>query len=130
VKRLAPFLAALTACAPDADRGGAPGQSAQGFETPVMINPESPVNYPDDLFAQRVEGTVVLRLYVDEHGTVVPESTRLAEASGFAALDSAAMAGVPQMRFAPARRDGAPIATVFLQPVHFRHPERTGPGGP
>jgi TonB family protein len=77
-----------------------------------------------------VEGTVVLRLYVDEQGAVIPDSTRLAETSGYPALDSAAIAGVPEMRFAPARRDGYPVATVFLQPVHFRHPERTGPGGP
>jgi protein TonB len=100
-----------------------------GFEVPVMVNPESPVRYPEDLFAQRVEGIVMLRLYVDERGGVLPDSTRLAESSGFPALDSAALAGVPQMRFAPARRDGEPIATAFLQPVHFRHPERARPGG-
>lgn len=124
------MLVIATACRQDAGPRSLPGQPAQGFETPVMINPESPVNYPEDLFGQRVEGTVVLRLFVDAQGTVVPESTRLAEASGYPALDSAAMAGVPLMRFAPARRDGAPVATVFLQPVHFRHPERAGPGGP
>jgi hypothetical protein len=32
------------------------------------------------------------------------------------------------MRFAPARRDGVPVATLFLQPVHFRHPARAGSG--
>jgi len=126
---LAAVAALLTACGQDPGQGRSDEQAAPGFEAPVMINPESPVNYPEDLFAQRVEGTVVLRLYVDERGTVLPESTRLAETSGYAALDSAAVAAVLQMRFAPARRDGTPVATVFLQPIHFRHPERSGPGG-
>jgi protein TonB len=94
-----------------------------------MTNPEAPVRYPPGLFAQRTEGTVVLRLYVDDRGAVVPDSTRLAEGSGHAALDSAALAAVPAMRFAPARRDGAAVATAFLQPVHFRHPAGAGPGG-
>jgi protein TonB len=95
-----------------------------------MVNPESPVSYPEDMFAQRVEGTVLLRLFVDARGAVVPESTRLAESSGFPALDSAAMAGVPRMRFAPGRRNGEPVAAAFVQPVQFRHPERLSAGAP
>ena len=102
---------------------------APRFEAPVLINPESPVRYPEDLFVQRIEGTTVLRLFVDERGAVLPESTRLAESSGFAALDSAALGGVADMRFAPARRNGEVVATVFLQPVQFRHPERSRSGG-
>jgi hypothetical protein len=31
--------------------------------------------------------------------------------------------GVDQLHFAPARRDGVPVATAFVQPVHFRHPD-------
>ncbi|MBI3981356.1 MAG: energy transducer TonB [Gemmatimonadetes bacterium] len=119
---------ALAGCGSGAPIGNA--ASVSRFDAPVMINPESPVSYPEDLFAQRVEGTVLLRLFVDARGTVLPESTRLAESSGFPALDSAAMAGVSQMRFAPARRDGEPVAAAFLQPVQFRHPERSRPGGP
>ena len=90
------------------------------FEAPVVTNPESPVNYPPDLYDQQVEGTVVLRLYVDERGQVVPDSTRIAESSGYPGLDSAALRGVPNMHFAPARRDGRPVAAAFLQPVNFR----------
>ena len=95
------------------------------FEAPVVINPESPVNYPPDLWQQQVEGTVVLRLHVDDKGNVVPDSTKVAETSGNPALDSAALKAVPDMRFAPARRGGQPVATTFLQPVHFRHQQRT-----
>ena len=99
----------------------------RGFEMPVATNPESPVFYPVDLFEQEVEGSVVLRLYITEAGTIVPESTQVAETSGVPRLDSAAIAGVAAMTFAPATRNGTPVATLFLQPVHFRHPARNGP---
>lgn len=111
-----------------ADSGSA-GDGAAGFEPPVLTNPEPPVRYPPALFARRTEGTVVLRLFVDQEGQVVPDSTRVAEGSGHAALDSAATSAVAAMRFAPARRDGAPVATAFLQPIHFRHPDGAGAGG-
>ena len=94
----------------------------KGFEPPVITNAESPVRYPPGLYQQNVEGTVVLHLYVDSIGKVVSESTGVAEGSGHAGLDSAAVAGVKGMRFAPARRDGRPVAASFLQPITFRHP--------
>ena len=100
----------------------------RGFEMPVATNAESPVFYPVDLFEQEVEGSVVLRLFIAEDGTVVPESTQVAETSGIPELDSAAVEGVAEMQFAPARRNGTPVATLFLQPVHFRHPSRTRSG--
>ncbi len=100
----------------------------RGFELPVATNAESPVFYPVDLFEQEIEGSVVLRLYVTADGTIVPESTQVAETSGLAVLDSAAIAGVVDMTFAPARRNGTPVATLFLQPVHFRHPNGAGNG--
>ncbi|NIM48921.1 MAG: TonB family protein [Gemmatimonadales bacterium] len=109
---------------PDASR-----QPTQGFEPPVAVNAESPIAYPPELYEEGVEGTVVLRLFVDETGAVVPESTRIAEGSGYLELDSAALAGVAAMHFAPAWRDGAPVATLFLQPVHFRHPDSLPSGG-
>ena len=103
-------------------------EEPRGFEAPIVTNAASPVAYPVDLYEQGIEGTVILRLYADEGGTILPESTRVAEGSGYPPLDSAAVAGVTAMRFAPARRDGTPVATSFLQPVHFRRPDRTTPG--
>lgn len=98
-----------------------PGVSATpAFEPPVVINAESPVSYPPELYQQQVEGTVVLRLHIDETGALTPDSTKVAESSGYAGLDSAALRAVPDMRFAPARRGGQAVATTFLLPVHFR----------
>ncbi|MBI2073875.1 MAG: energy transducer TonB [Gemmatimonadetes bacterium] len=120
-------LALLAACGNGRPPEQPPSASATpAFEPPVVVNPESPVNYPQDLWEQQVEGRVVLRLHLDERGNVVPESTRVSESSGYPALDSAALRAVPDLRFAPARRDGQPVATTFLQPVDFRHQQRTG----
>jgi len=121
----------LAACAAEESipDGEATDQPQRRFETPVVVNAESPIGYPRALYEQRVEGTVVLRLFVDDTGAVVPDSTQIAEPSGYAALDSAALVGVAEMRFAPAQRDGRPVASSFLQPVHFRLPEGSSGGG-
>jgi TonB family protein len=96
--------------------------SAPAEEPPVAVNAEPAVQYPPDLYDRRVEGDVVLRLFVDSSGQLTPESTRVSESSGFAALDSAAVRGASRLRYAPARRHGLPVATAFLQTVEFRHP--------
>lgn len=122
---------ALVACGGETTpSGGQPAEdTASGFEPPVLVNPESPVAYPLALFEREVEGSVVLRLFISADGSVQPESTQVAEGSGYPALDSAALAGVADMIFAPARRDGVPVATLFLQPIHFRHPAQRNPSG-
>jgi TonB family protein len=91
-------------------------------EPPVAINPVSPVRYPPALLEQGIEGRVLLQLYVDSAGVVNPDSTRIAESSGYPALDSAALAGAPELRFSPALLQGRPVAAPFLQPVQFRSP--------
>ncbi len=95
-------------------------------EPPVALDPESQVVYPAAVFQQRISGTVLLRLFVDETGRLVPDSTRVQESSGYPALDSAALAAVPRLHYAPALRSGTAVATLFTQPVHFRHPDRGG----
>ena len=131
MNRVAGWTVVLAACAacgspqppPDTAAGSSTTREPP-FEPPVVTNAEPPVRYPTAAFQQNVEGTVILRLFVDSLGRLRPESTRVAEGSGVAALDSAARAGVPAMRFAPARRNGHAVGTAFLQPIHFRRPER------
>ena len=119
--RRAPLLlalaisAGLAAC--DAGRRGGPPD-----ENPVMKNAEPPFHYPASLYALEVQGNVMLRLFVDETGVVLPESTRVQESSSYAEFDSAAVAGSESLRFVPAKRDGEPIAVSILFPVFFRHP--------
>lgn len=100
----------------------APAPVSPAEEPPVAINPVSPVRYPDALLEQGIEGQVLLRLYVDSAGHVIPDSTRIEESSGYPALDSAALVASPELRFSPALRQGRPIAAPFIQPVQFRSP--------
>jgi len=108
--------------------GGAPPPDV---DVPVALNADSPFGYPPPLYEQRIEGEVVLHLYVDSTGHLVPESTRVAESSGNAGLDSAALVGAGGLRFAPATRRGVPVGAAFLQPVRFRRSDAAAltPGG-
>lgn len=127
--RPAALLLGLLACTSRDDRtvrivpGAGTDASADAAEqAPVALNPVSPVEYPRPLLDQGIEGRVLLRLYADSQGKLLPDSTRIAESSGYPALDSAAVAGAPALRFSPALRRGRPAAGPFLQPVHFRNP--------
>jgi TonB family protein len=127
--RAAVLLLALAACngkddgtvrfTPGTDTSAAPDAAEQA---PVAINPVSPVEYPRPLRDQGIEGRVLLRLYADSVGRLVPDSTRIAESSGYPALDSAALLGSAELRFSPAMRRGRPVAAAFLQPVQFHTP--------
>ncbi len=134
MRRLAATLAAASlACGgsapspprdPQGDQAAPPPES----EAPVALNADAPIAYPAALFEQNIEGEVVLRLFADSTGRLMPESTRVAESSNYPALDSAALAGSTKLRFAPAKLHGVPIATWFLQPVEFHHPGTTRGG--
>jgi protein TonB len=122
------LLGLLAACSrPDPTTIGlpseGPGSAPAPDGPPVALNAESPVGYPPALLAQGVEGIVVLHLFVDASGAAVRESTRVAESSGYPPLDSAAVAAVPELRYAPAVHAGTPVATAFLQPIQFRNPQ-------
>jgi TonB family protein len=90
---------------------------------PVMLNKELPFRYPPALYAQKVQGNVTLRIFIDSNGSTVADSTRIAETSGFTALDSAAMKGSRDLKFEPAKTMGQPVAVSILLPVYSRHPD-------
>jgi TonB family protein len=132
MRRLIAFaLLGIVGChgsSPQADSGDQAQAAPPESEAPVALNPDVPIAYPPALYDQKVEGDVTLRLFVDSTGKLVPESTRVAEPSGYPALDSAALAGSKALKFAPAKRRGVPVATVFLQPVEFRQVGTTRTG--
>jgi TonB family protein len=92
-------------------------------EVPTMLNTDLPFRYPAALYARKVQGNVTLRLHVDRDGQVSPDSTRIEESSGYAALDSAAVKGSQELRFAPAKSHGDAMPVTILFPVYFRHPD-------
>lgn len=116
------LLAIAFGCSGPSDTSTPPPQT-EGEQPPVAVNPESPVVYPADLYEQRVEGDVMLQLWIDPTGVVDPDSVWIAESSGYPALDSAAAHAAPLLRYAPAMRDGLPIGIRFLQPIQFRYQE-------
>jgi protein TonB len=126
-------VAALLACGHEDDGTvklvdhAAPPPLIPPEEPPVAINAVSPVRYPPALLAQGIEGRVLLRLYADSAGRVISDSIRIAESSGYPALDSAALVGAPELRFSPALHQGQPVAAPFLQPVQFRSPRSRAP---
>lgn len=90
---------------------------------PGMLNETLPFRYPPALFAQKVQGNVTLRIFIDSTGTVRSDSTSVEESSGYPGLDSAAVKGAEALRYQPAMLGGNPIGVSILLPVYFRHPE-------
>lgn len=119
------MLAPLSlACSGDDDARAAADASADSavVQPPVALDPVPPIAFPAGFEDTTTLATVRLRLFIDEHGAVLLDSTRIAESSGVAALDSAAVAGAARLRYAPALREGRATATAFVQPIEFRRP--------
>ena len=116
------------ACGDSAESGGGRravllGGGDRPDEHPVVVNRQLPFRYPPALYARKVQGNVMLRLYIDRDGRVVPDSTRVEESSGYHPLDSSAVRGSQELQFVPAKLRGEPIGVAVLFPVYFRHPE-------
>ena len=88
-------------------------------EAPRFFNNRPPA-YPETARQRRWQGTVFLRISLDDAGNVV--RVEVARSSGYALLDAEAVSAVRQWKAEPARRDGQPIATEELLPVRFELP--------
>jgi TonB family protein len=124
-RSLAMLLLAYVAACNRGEGSSLPFQTVgkQPDVAPVMLNKELPFRYPPALYAQKVQGNVTLRIYIDREGAIVGDSTRVAETSGFNALDSAAMKGSRDLKFVPAKTQGQAVPVSILLPVFFRHPD-------
>lgn len=74
-------------------------------------------SYPPTSRRLGEEGTVVLRVELDEQGKVC--AARVSSSSGFARLDTAALEAVRNWHCNPAQRAGHPVRSVALQPFKF-----------
>lgn len=74
-------------------------------------------NYPPTSRRLGEEGTVVLRVELDEQGKVC--AARVSSSSGFARLDDAALTAMRTWHCNPAQRAGQPVRAVALQPFKF-----------
>ncbi|HRP06872.1 MAG TPA: TonB family protein [Gemmatimonadales bacterium] len=100
------------------------------FHPAVPVEGQEPIPYPSELFSAGVEGQVLLYLWVDSTGTVVRDSTRIAESSGQTAFDAAALQAAPTLRFEPARRGDTLVAAPIQVPIHFVLPDTATTGNP
>jgi protein TonB len=103
--------------------------------TPTTSVPPSPVerppvclscprpSYPPAAARYGLEGDVEVEIVVDEKGRV----TQARALSGHSALRDAARKAVLAWRFAPATRDGVPVACTRRVPVQFRLADKTPP---
>lgn len=126
---------ALALCAVACGQKGEGGRTAFGSGAvhpdtyPLMLNKEMPFRYPPALYAEKVQGNVILHLYVNADGVVVGDSTRIVESSKVPMLDSAAVNGSRDLHFVPAKLHGEPLSVSILFPVYFRHPDAPPPPG-
>ena len=108
--------------------GGVPGGVLGGViggtgDGPVMDYDQPPrairltqPKYPPDAFVKKIEGTVEVEILIDSTGRVA--KARVIRSVPL--LDKAALETVYQWVFAPAIKNGRPVATVANAPVTFR----------
>ncbi len=109
----------LTANVPATHSGGATATQ------PVLMNGELSVSctertapaYPKQSLRLGEQGKTVLLVELDELGRVV--SVNVKTKSGYTRLDEAAINAVKTWRCSPAKRNGAAVRSVALQPFNF-----------
>ncbi|KNZ33396.1 MAG: hypothetical protein AD742_06885 [Methylibium sp. NZG] len=80
------------------------------------LEPPSP-EYPRTSRRLGESGRVLLRVYIDEAG--LPRQVLLAQSSGFARLDDAAVVAMKRARFKPYTENGQPTAGWAPAPIDF-----------
>lgn len=84
---------------------------------PTPVSATLHIEYPAESWERGVEGETVLKVLVARDGGV--DSVIVAESSGHAELDSAAVRGAREARFEAARGDGGPARVWTRLPVRF-----------
>lgn len=88
--------------------------------TQVMATETPPPDYPIEVACAGIGGTTVLTVTVGVEGK--PTKVVLAQSSGNAALDKAALERVPSWQFQAATRRGEPVPMSIKVPVNFKPP--------
>jgi periplasmic protein TonB len=92
------------------------GAKVDQLPNKLPANPEPP--YPLDAWQAGREGRVTLRVSIAATGLV--EKAEVAQTSGWASFDDAALTTISRWRFEPARRGGLPVSFEVLIPVRFQ----------
>jgi TonB family protein len=95
--------------------GGGPYRAGSGIEPPRLLR-EVKAEYTDEGRRRGITGEVLLEIVVQRDGSVGQVTTVRGLGAG---LDQSAVAAVRQWRFAPARRQGAPVDVIVQVAVDF-----------
>jgi TonB family protein len=85
-------------------------------QAPVLLYKVDP-DYSEQAKKSRYEGTVLLRLVIDEHG--IPREIRVVQSLGLG-LDEKAIEAVRHWRFQPGVKDGRAVSVDANVEVSFR----------
>jgi TonB family protein len=87
------------------------------IEPPRPLTAETPFEFPISLWDEGIEGETRLMVHVTSLGEV--DSAYIKESSGYAEFDSAAVAGVGNLRFTPGRKGEKRVDRWVVLPVRF-----------
>ncbi|MGO8944621.1 MAG: energy transducer TonB [Syntrophobacteraceae bacterium] len=97
------------------ESGGGAGRASGSREGPSLLRKVSP-SYPAFAREREKQGTVLLRISIDEHGR--PVGIEVIKKAGFG-FDEEAVRAVRDCTFVPAKKEGKPIACKVLLPIRF-----------
>jgi len=120
-----PTATPVDSIAPPADRAvpAAPADSGAATDsapTTMGYGTQTKITYPRTALANRIEGTVILRVLVGEDGSV--KDIEIDKSSGSRDLDRAAREGVMKWKFKPGMRGGVAYAGWARVPISFTLP--------
>jgi len=86
---------------------------------PVIVKTVRP-EYPDEAREAKIEGDVILLVYIDEKGDV--RNAVVQSSPGFAPLEEAAKKAALECKFKPATKRGKPVGVWYSVVMQFRLP--------
>ena len=108
------------------DQGELPSDEIETVSGKVDVDPEpvggmeaiqEVLREPEEVVKGSKEGWVMVEVTINASGRVM--STKIAQSSGFAGMDSEALMAVARVPWKPARKRGAPITATVRVPVVF-----------
>lgn len=92
-------------------------RTEEPIEAPRLLTADPYFEFPITLWDEGIEGETRLMVHVTALGEV--DSAYVKESSGYAEFDSAAVAGVGNLRFTPGRRGEKRVDGWVVLPVKF-----------
>lgn len=113
-----PGLPNLSLSLPTAPEPGMAAPVAPAFDKPPQVLTRLDPYYPVEARQSGTEGSVLVRVLIDEEGRV--EEAEVIESEPAGVFDAAALKAIRGWRFSPAQRLGQPVAVRVDIPVSFR----------